>query len=192
MSKAERVPKFPCDVKIYRLYWDEFPDEVGYIGHTRERLLSQRMGGHRHKAKIGETALVYQKMRERGPFQYEVLETFFCQNKKEGCEHEKRWKQNLNADLNMNSPITTREELKEYHSLPEFKESRKEYMKEYHSRPEIKSRTKEYNNEYYSRTEVQKYLREIITCDCGTRFQRRNLVPHQKTLKHQNYLASKK
>ncbi len=104
-----KVPKWPCDIRIYRLYWDDYED-VGYVGHTRHLLLSRRMPGHRTQAKIGTKAIIYQKIRERGGFEYELLETIFCENFDTARTHEKRWKRQLKANLNTLSPITTKDE----------------------------------------------------------------------------------
>ena len=74
-----KVPKWPCDTKIYRIFWENY-DDVGYVGSTRHLLLCRRMPGHRSSAQRGIKSLIYQKIRERGEFEYELLETIFCED----------------------------------------------------------------------------------------------------------------
>ena len=67
-EKKWRVPSFPCDVKIYRIFWKDFPKEIGYVGHTRHTLISRRMPGHRSSARYGNSSILYQKIRKRPEF----------------------------------------------------------------------------------------------------------------------------
>ena len=140
-----RCPEFPCNVIIYRIYWEGFEPNDCYVGHTRRRL-DLRMNVHRSAAKRGETADIQEAIRTRPPFKVETLEVVFCQDKKEACGHERRLKWELNAQLNMIEPFETAEERKEKSRVlranPEFKARRKVYFKTRNAKPENKARVK--------------------------------------------------
>ena len=167
------------------------------------------MPSHRDCAKNGRTSLVYQKIRERGDFQYELLESIFCQDFDEARRHEKRWSRRLKANLNMISPLLTKEERKEYEKeyecRPEVKARKKKYQqtekyktqrRDYLNKPETREHTQtqqaKYWVEYKTRPGVQKKSKENITCDCGSTVRLLNISHHKKTKKHQNFIASQK
>ena len=105
------VENWPTNAKIYKIWWRDSED--CYVGHTRNPLLSQRMSGHRANVKRGKPALVYAAIRRNGPFQYDLLETVFCQNFDEARSHERRWAENLGSNLNAFRPIVTEDEKRE-------------------------------------------------------------------------------
>lgn len=159
------VPDWPTNAKVYKIWWKSCADV--YVGSTRKPLLSQRMAGHRWDAKRGKTALVHAAIRKNGCFEYDLLETVFCQNFDEARTHERRWAESLGANLNGQRPIITKEEnkarqkeyKKKYLAKPEFKAKQKEYKKKYRNTPEnkakIKARVKAYNKEYQAKPEIK-------------------------------------
>ena len=153
-----KVPDWPCNAKIYRIYWDSRPDETGYVGHTRQLLLSTRMAGHKYNARSGHNSLLFDAIRQRSDnFQYELLETIFCQDVDEARSHEKRWLRNVKADLNMYRPIRTPEEniilrnidRKKWASRPENQEKRKVYAKKNDRRRQVVYRQKNRRDKKY-------------------------------------------
>ena len=168
---TKRVPQLPCDAKIYKIWWRSCADV--YVGSTRRFLLCDRMKGHRESVKQGKTASVYAAIRRNGPFEYDLLETVSCQNFDEARTHERRWAENLNANLNKNRPFVTKEELKE-----ERKEYTKVYNKAYYARPEIKVKRAEY--------EAKNRHEKLFSCEACQYFAptQSNLTLHKKTKKH--------
>ena len=180
---TKRVPQWPCDAKIYKIWWRDCTDV--YVGSTRRLLLCDRMKGHRSKAKQGNTP-VHAAIRRNGPFEYDLLETVSCQNFDEARTHERRWADILDANLNQRRPICTKEERKEYfmarqaeyYSHPENKIK----MAEYRARPETKIKRTGYNAKYHAKNICEKRF----TCEACQYFAatKSKLTLHKKTKKH--------
>lgn len=167
------VEDWPTNAKIYKIWWRESSD--CYVGHTRKPLLSQRMTGHRSGAKRGETSAVYAAIRKNGSFQYDILETVFCQNFDEARTHERRWMRELNANLNGYRPITTKEERKE---------DIRGYSKVYYAKPEKKAKRKVAMKAWCEKNRSEKRF----SCEACQYFasHKGDLTRHQKSKRHLN------
>ena len=159
----KRVPQWPCDAKIYKIWWRDCTDV--YVGSTRRFLLCDRMKGHRERAKQGNPPPVHAAIRRNGPFEYDLLETVSCKNFDESRTHERKWAENLKANLNQRRPICTKEE-------------RKEKMAEYNARPK---------KEYYAKNRREKRY----PCEKCKYYapNHSGLTRHKKSKKHLNQIS---
>ena len=151
------------EIKQWTVYLLQRTDKIFdgtdvYIGST-SRTPGQRLSSHRRDAtRVGnENNKFYKRMREVGVDKWEItplLSKICDKNTIRMAEREKC--NELNADLNTRSPITT----------PEEKEERKrQYMTDYHEK----------------NTENKKYHCAICEVACGSN---KDLQKHLKTPKH--------
>ena len=211
IRKTMPVPDWPTTAKIYKIWWRDSED--CYVGHTRHSLLSQRMSGHRANAKRGKLSPVYAAIRNNDPFEYDLLETVFCENFDRARTHERRWAENLGANLNGHRPIITKEENKErrnawnkewrakpenkaklkskrktysakYLAKPKTKAKRKEYMKVLRAKPEYKEKCKVADKAWFAKNRREKRY----ACEACQYYapRKHDLTRHQKSKRHLN------
>ena len=186
---------FPTTVKAYKIYCPEHPNDM-YVGSTRRIRLCDRMPGHRSAAKMGKTFL-FQKIREFGKFEYEMLGTRFCQDFDEQTKFEKEWWTRLKPNLNTNNPNRSKEETKAYtkayNDTPETKVNMKAYMKAYNAKwlakPENRAYMKAYNATPKTKAAKNAWGVKRVSCECGVEVSRSYLSSHRKTKKHLKKVA---
>ena len=188
------MPKVPVDYSktcIYKLvHFDDLNDENIYIGHT-VNMVQRR---HRHKnacnnPKDHEHNLPkYQFIRENGGWdnwEMILVEKYPCNSIDEAVARERYWKEQFKARLNTRVPGRTCAEW-----YQDNKERLKKKQKDYHYQ------NKEYRNEnsirkyHENKEEIKKYVREKITCECGSVICRDSMSKHRKSNKHQEWLKN--
>jgi len=150
---------------IYRITVGDYT----YIGSTMD--FKQRKISHKHNCintndtNIKYNAKVYQMIREAGGWdkcEMVPIEEYECDGMIPSRIREEYWRREYNANMNSQKAHTTKEEKKE-----------------------IKNKTaKEYR-------EINKQkIREKHTCLCGGSYSISSNAVHQRTKKHQDYLAN--
>lgn len=133
------------------------------------------------------------------------IEPYNCSNKREAAMRERYWIETLNAKLNCNIPIATKEEKekqkqdwyeenkeeileKAKENYEENKEQKLEYQKQYVQ--ENKETVKEYKDEWYQKNK-EKILakqKETFTCECGSEVRCAGKAEHNRSIKHKTYI----
>ena len=165
------MPKIPSDYSetiIYKLCCKDTTINQIYVGHTTN--INKRK--HNHKTNCCNSNLknynlfVYNFIRENGGWDnWSIIqiEAYNCNNKREAAMRERYWIETLNAKLNCNNPITTKEE-KEKQKQDWYEENKQEILEkskvnyeenkeqklEYHKQyvKENKEKITEYQHEY--------------------------------------------
>ena len=134
------MPKYPCEVKAYRMDWE---DRDFYVGSTRHPRISTRMAQHRSDCRNGRasTSKIGTKIREMGlhSFQYVMLGSKIINNYEEQRQYEQGWINELNPNLNSNRAYRSLEDKKKdsilsgqkWHEIPGNKERHKIMMKKW-------------------------------------------------------------
>ena len=147
MSKENQAGEY----SIYKIYWDD-NDDV-YVGHSMDMENRKKRHKNTFLSQPSPTRLLHQAFERNGldNRKYEILETKWCNSKKEACELEKAWSKKLESNLNMRSPILTEDEKTTARRRRERTDEAKETRKKYYSA------NKEYilmrNEEYYRENE---------------------------------------
>ena len=97
-----------CDVHFYKIYWDDFDDT--YVGHAKD--IKKRMSEHKSDS-CNPNAPISKKIKERGgEFEYEVMETMWCETKLGARFREQYWINTLEPTLNVCAAFVSEEERK--------------------------------------------------------------------------------
>ena len=174
---------------IYKIWKD---DEF-YVGSTtdftnRKRNHKTVCNNENHKH---YNCKIYQTIREKGgwiAWQMTPLEEYKeCKSQTEARIREEEYRVKLNANLNMIKAhrAETQQEYKAQH-YQEHKEEIKEKQTQY--RQEHKEERQEYNTKYYQNNADK--LKEKFECKCGGKYVRTTKSRHEKSIKHQTYLAT--
>ena len=179
------MPKLQTDYSetiIYKLCCKDTTINQIYVGHTTN--INNRK--HNHKSNCCNSNLknynlfVYNFIRENGGWDnWSIIqiEPYNCNNKREAGMRERYWIETLNAKLNCNNPITTKEEKekqkqdwyeenkqeileKSKKNYEENKEQKLEYQKQYVE--ENKEKIIEYQNEYREKNKTHLYEQKKI------------------------------
>jgi len=170
---------------IYKIWKD---DEF-YVGSTTD--LASRKRQHKNACNCithkDHNCKVYQTIREKGgwvAWEMTPLEEYKeCQTQIEARIREEEWRVKLNANLNSRKCFAD-SLTKEY--MIQYNKERKEELKQY--RQEHKEEIKEYNKQY-AQDNANK-LKEKFECKCGGKYTYKKKTQHEKTIKHQTYLAT--
>lgn len=133
-----------------------------YIGSTIDTL-SRRLTSHR----LLSNPCISKNIIIRGDYYINLLEECDCENKMQLLKKEREWYDKLEC-INLNRPITFKEERKEYFKKyfkenKEYKEKKKEQSKEYYEKnkekkkeyyEKNKDKIKEDNKKYYEKNKV--------------------------------------
>jgi group I intron endonuclease len=172
--------------KIYKIT-NDYNNDV-YVGSTCDTLV-KRFSHHKNSIYITakNNRPLYKLMKEIGRKRFVIylIEDFPCNNKYELERREGYWQKELNSVLNFEIAGRTKQEYRE-----ENKEKYEEYYKIYRSTNNDK--IKEYKKEYYvnNKEEVIEKRKEEITCECGSTFRKCDISRHNKTKKHQDFIAN--
>ena len=162
-----------------------------YIGSTCEKTLARRLAGHvrdykRHLNGKGNNVTSF-KIIENGDYYIVLLESVNCANNDELKARERHHIENNNC---VNKVIPGRT-MKEYYDVN--KEKIFKNMKEYRDVNVNKEKMKEYLKEYRqaNKEKIKEQMKEQITCECGSTFNRSCKARHLRTAKHCNYIKNK-
>ena len=99
-------------VCIYKLCCKNTDIKDIYVGHTTN--FEQRKNGHKRSCEIEKKeTIVYKFIRENGGWtnwSMVQIENYNCDNKRQAEIRERYWIETLEAKLNTNNPITTKDE----------------------------------------------------------------------------------
>lgn len=150
------MPKIPSDYSetiIYKLCCKDTAINQIYVGHTTN--INKRK--HNHKSNCCNSNLknynlfVYNFIRENGGWDNWTMiqiEPYNCSNKREAAMRERYWIETLNAKLNCNMPIATKEE-KEKQKQDWYEENKEEILeKAKENYEENKEQKLEYQKQY--------------------------------------------
>ena len=196
---------------FYKIVCKDLDIKDCYVGHTTD--FTTRKYDHKQRCSNpnngGYNLPVYRFMRENGGwenFEMILIKAEKCENAMEARSKERKYKEELNANLNGNVPARTFKECCETH-----KEERRVYGIEYrkNNKDKIRERTEKnkdkrkiYNKEYrdnnreklledkkqyYERTKHEKSLKPW-TCECGSTICLGAKSKHFKSKKHQQYI----
>jgi hypothetical protein len=166
-------------VVIYKLYCKDPNIKDCYVGSTCD--YKQRKRVHKSNCNNENTKKynlkVYKFIRENSGFDnydFEILEQFKCETKKERLERERYYISLNNTTLNTAVPGRT---MKEYNKV------HKEKKKQWHldNREKRLKRMRQYNQDNREKI-YQKY-----NCDCGGKYTHMHRLKHQRTKKHQKW-----
>jgi hypothetical protein len=175
---------------IYKIW----KDDDFYVGSTTD--LASRKSSHKSISNNEKSERynlkIYQTIREKGgwvAWEMTPLEEYKeCKSQIEARIREEEWRVKLNAQLNMQRAHRSEENAKEDQILRD----KKYYDKHRDERIEKK---KIYNHKH--KEKIQKYLQDNadkinkkFECKCGGKYTHQNKSKHEKTKKHQTYLAT--
>ena len=170
--------------KIYKILCNETGKQ--YFGSTCEPTLARRLAKHiqDYKQWLKEGKLFFTSffIFEKNNYHIELIELFPCSSRDELMTREKYHIKN-NECVNKCIPMRTEEEKKEYHKIynSKYYEDNKVYHEEYYEN------NKEKVKQQHEMREEQ--LKQKFNCECGGKYTFANRTIHNKTHRHQNYLA---
>lgn len=100
---------------IYKIENIEGDKKLIYVGHTTN--FQKRYMQHKTNINRNKTMKLYRIIQENGGwnnFKIEAVECFECDNKKDACLRERKWIEDLNANLNSVKPYLYEDELNDY------------------------------------------------------------------------------
>lgn len=151
--------------KIYKIINTE-TDDI-YIGSTTQKYLSERLAGHRQKARNRKNkSKLYKIMRTIGidKFHIFLIRNVKCHNREELDKQEEIERKKQNATLNTNKCHTTENEKREF---------RKKYYQN--------------NREHINCIKNEKFICPV----CGSQFTRTNKSHHDKSKTHRQAVKQK-
>ena len=180
--------------KIYKLISDQ-TDKI-YIGSTVEPYLSRRLTGHKvaYNAWKTNTNTKYCSSFEilkNDNYKIVLLELFPCNSKDVLCAKEQEWIDNLKENcVNKNKSYTgiNTENMAEYQKLY-YAENAEKHKKFRRENAEILAEyQKKYRQEHSKR--IAKSRNTQFKCNCGSILTRTSKSNHERTKKHQAYIAT--
>ena len=160
------------EIKIYKIWYDDDPDEF-YIGSTKEQRLSNRMTAHRRDGNNNKPCRISQLIHTKGnDFQYVQIASCMVSSSDEQRLFEQHWIDRLKPPLNQRRAHT------------DMKEYKKKYMREYYHT------TKKVKQARYSKAKYET-TKDIRTCICGVEYNYGFLsarYQHFRSKGHQNYV----
>ena len=191
------MPKQPINYEntiIYKLVCKNLNVKDLYVGHTTN--FTKRKYQHHHNCTNPQNKhynlFVYDFIRNNGGWDnWDMIEVekFSCKDIYEATKRERYWYEDLKATLNVNTPIITAEERKDYCKTymikyrEEHKEEIEQKQKEYNKthKEEIKHYNKEYRKNNREQLNEQKKIK--VPCEfCFKLISNRNLPRHKKEI----------
>jgi len=167
-----------------------------YVGSTCNfvrRKCDHKNTIHNEKSKSYNLKL-YKTIRENDDeWEMKPYGEFPCKNKMQMNIEEERVRRELNADLNSISCYGHKESSKQYRIVN--KEKYADYMKQYNKqyRENNKEKYAEYMKQYIkeNKDKLNQNQKVIVTCGCGCKITKQNILKHKKTNKHIKLLEEK-
>jgi len=196
------MPKKAMDYSktiIYKIVCKDLDIRDAYVGHTTNWI--KRKSAHKKNCNNQNSKNynfnIYKFIRENGNWDnWEMIEIkkYPCNDKREAEAEERRYYEELNANLNRYIPYTTNEEKKEQaikrtknwrvKNEDKMKENNKNYYK--NNKEEINQKNKNYKDN--NKDKINNDKKKKINCECGCKITKNNLSRHLKSKKHQNYI----
>ena len=174
---------------IYKIVCNNLSVTDCYVGNTT--LFRQRKSRHKRNCSNSNSKdynfPLYKFIREHGcweNFSMIEIEKYPCTDGNEARARERYYYDLLNANLNKQKPLITKEERKQYDKEYKQKEECKEYNKLYFKqyKEEHINELKKYREE--NKDKNQERRSEKIKCSCGSIISRGYMSDHLKSLKH--------
>lgn len=192
------MPRVAMDFSKTVIYHFVCKDEMikcSYVGSTTN--FAKRKNGHKsvchNETSKNHHDKVYQTIREHGGWinwDMKPLEEFHCENKTQQVIREQYWIDRLKPEMNCYKayqPLERTEYIKEYHQKNAEKIS--EYHKEYQleNAESISEKKKSYR--LINADKIKKQNNAKYTCCCGTINLHINKARHERSMKHQSFIA---
>ena len=193
------MPKVAMDFSKTVIYHFVCKDEMikcSYVGSTTN--FNQRKGSHKtscyNETSTNNHLKVYQTIREHGGWNnwdMKPLEEFPCENKTQQVIREQYWIDKLKPEMNCRASYQTPEDVKLYNKIYNkvnaevIKEQQKEWYNENSETIKVKQKTYHQLNKNII-LEKQKIKH---TCECGSIFSIGNKTIHERSMKHQSFIA---
>ena len=168
---------------IYKIVCNDTNIEDCYVGSTCN--FNRRKQSHKYACNNENgkkyNLRIYKFIRDNGGWDnwsMITLEAFSCENKRELETRERKWLEDLKANLNCFIPTRTK---KEYDKLDE----RKKYQKEYKQTDKYKQQCQNYRDNNKQR--IKERDSKLIECECGSISQIRQITRHKTSRKHKFY-----
>ena len=185
------MPKKEIDYKkamIYKICCNDLKVKDIYVGSTTE--FTKRKNAHKSKCnKEIQKYLLYNCIRNNGGWEnwsMILIEKYPCNDNIELRARERYYFETLNANLNSQIPIITKQEKQK--AMIKYRIDNREYHNKYNKeyRVDHKEYIKKYNKDYNKKNKHNKTRREI--CECGVSIQVYNKIRHLKSEKHKKLL----
>lgn len=185
------MPKKAIDYKkamIYKICCNDLKIKDIYVGSTTE--FTKRKNAHKSKYNNEMiNYLLYNCIRNNGGWEnwsMILIEKYPCNDNIELRARERYYVETLNANLNSQIPIITKQEKQK--AMIKYRIEHKEYHNKYNKeyRVDHKEDIKKYNKDYYKTNKYIITRREI--CECGVSIQVYNKIRHLKSEKHLDLL----
>lgn len=188
MSKCTETKKNYKNAKIYIIRNTE--NDKLYVGSTTEAL-SRRMAKHRYTSHKCPDFPLYNAFIEIGvnKFYIELLEKYPCDSNEQLLAREGHYIREYNTHNEGYNKLLAGRTQKEYKE--EYKEKIKQYLQNYNE--ENKERITHNKKEKYERNKektLEAKKSERVRCKCGSETRRDVMSRHEKTKKHQDWLAN--
>jgi len=181
---------------IYHFVCKDEMIKCSYVGSTTN--FNKRKCSHKHSCNIDTSEhhnyKVYQTIREHGGWtnwDMKPLEEFACENKTQQIIREQYWIDQLKPEMNCRASYQTPEDVKLYNKIYNkvnaevIKEQQKEWYNENSETIKVKQKTYHQLNKNII-LEKQKIKH---TCECGSIFSIGNKTIHERSMKHQSFIA---
>lgn len=176
---------------IYIIYRITVGDYI-YIGSTKD--LIQRKRKHKSACKTKELK-VYKMIREAGGWdkcEMTPIEEYDCEGQLQAHMREEHWRREYNANMNSIRAYRTEEE-----RIEQKKEGTKEWGKKHYEENKETINAK-HREDYLENIEKERERRKAYyeansekhQCNCGGKYTPHSISRHQRTKKHQDYLAN--
>jgi len=191
------MPKGKIDYNksfIYKLCCKDVNVKEIYVGSTtgwKNRKKNHKLSCNNMKSK-NYNSYVYKYIRDNGGWDnwdMVLIEHYNATDFKDLCKKERYWIDELGAELNMNRPYISVEEIIEYKTQYRNKNKERilENKKQYYNnnKQKILEQTKEYRNK--NREQILEKAKLKITCECGSNIRKADYKRHTKSKKHINW-----
>jgi hypothetical protein len=169
---------------IYKIYCKDETIKDCYVGSTNN--FNKRCGQHIRNCNNENSKQynlkVYKFIRDHEGFDNFIIEPIIECDESNRYEAEVHYFLQLNAKLNSQWPRR---------SSKQYSNDNKEKRKQYHidNREQILERQKQYR--IHNREQILEQKRTKIECECGSLIRRADILRHNRSQKHQNYISTK-
>lgn len=187
------MPKKEIDYKkamIYKICCNDLKVKDIYVGSTTE--FTKRKCAHKSRCNVEMPKyLLYNCIRNNGGWEnwsMILIEKYPCNDNIELRARERYYVEALNANLNSQIPIITKQEKQK--AMIKYRINNREYYIKYNKEYRIdnKEYTKKYRKEYQNKNKHFICRREI--CECGVSIQVHNKIRHLKSKIHKTLLSN--
>jgi hypothetical protein len=194
------------NVYFYKIICRDLNIKDLYVGHTTDfntRKRSHKNCCNNKSGNVRYHATCYKFIRDNGGWDnwdMVLIDKLKCDDKLDALRKERKYIEDLNANLNMIIPSRTNQEwvvdnrdhIKDYKhnwhltNIERIHEDKKEYYVDH--REYTINKVKEYYKN--NKDKCKEWKNGLVNCECGFTYTNANKARHQRTIKHQNYLKS--